>query len=70
MNDIIMLITGAALGIAGTLLVMIVLARCCNSPEQPTPTDDYADMEYDRWRIQKQAEAEINRMRKNLYVAI
>ena len=65
MNDIIMLVTGAAGGIAGTLLVMIVIARCCNPTEHPTPHRDYEDLEYERWRIQKQAEAEINRMRKN-----
>ena len=54
---------GFVLGIVSVFLTAAILSAI-SSRQEPSPTD-YLDLEYERWRVQKQAEAEINRMRKN-----
>ena len=55
---------GFVLGIVSVFLTAAILSAI-SSRQEPSPTDDYFDLEYERWRVQKQAEAEINRMKKN-----
>ena len=59
MTDLILLLSGAVLGVGSTVLVLALCrALAQREPERET---DWHDREYEQWRVRRQAQAEMER---------